>query len=428
MGRRKKKEKMIIGMAFLISVCLGAMLFCINKNEMTDSYFYYSVDQLGDVVLLFQAPGLYLVTEQDDNSFMEILENRILARYPLYICSVKQAGEKVYGESKLLNQMVIGEEEPPTAEEEGNRESEEGQGIDGVKDNTDENQEDNESDENRGNDDNSGNENNNDQNGGATLWKGNLSADEEAMYPLSSIKDYELALDTFYQVDSTTEFDQNLLNVEEFLKKDMTIDTTGEEPKILIYHTHSHEGYKDSDKTVVDVGNILTDLLENTYGIKVLHHVEEYDAESRDYAYSNALPDLIRILEEHPSIQVVIDLHRDGVREDVHLVTTIDGKPVAKLMFFNGISRTRKNGPISYLENPNLEDNLAFSFQMQLAARTYFPTLTRDIYIKGYRYNLHLMPKSLLVEVGAQTNTFEEAANAMTYLAELLYRVLTIKR
>ena len=77
-----------------------------------------------------------------------------------------------------------------------------------------------------------------------------------------------------------------------------------------------------------------------------------------------------------------------------------------------------------YLKNPYIADNLAFSFQMQLAAAEYYPDFTRRIYLKGYRYNMHFCPKSLLVEVGAQTNTYEEAENAMEPLADILAKVL----
>ena len=96
-------------------------------------------------------------------------------------------------------------------------------------------------------------------------------------------------------------------------------------------------------------------------------------------------------------------------------------------MFFNGLSRTAKNGDITYLQNPNKEDNLAFSLQMQLAAAKQYPGFTRKIYLKGYRYNLHLKPRSLLIEAGAQTNTKEEVKNAMEPLADLLYQVLKKK-
>ena len=88
------------------------------------------------------------------------------------------------------------------------------------------------------------------------------------------------------------------------------------------------------------------------------------------------------------------------------------------------MSRTKANGPIEYLKNPYIEDNLAFSLQMQLAAQKY-PGFTRRIYLKSYRYNMHVTPKTLLVEAGAQTNTVEEMRNAMEILAETLDTVLT---
>ena len=142
-------------------------------------------------------------------------------------------------------------------------------------------------------------------------------------------------------------------------------------------------------------------------------------------AYALAGPAVEKILAENPSIEVVIDLHRDGVGENTHLVTNIDGVDMAKIMFVNGLSRTTSVGEIGYLYNPNLADNLAFSFQTQLTTAEYYPGLSRGVYLKGYRYNLHYCPKSLLVEVGAQTNTVQEAMNAMVPLADILNKVVT---
>ena len=94
-------------------------------------------------------------------------------------------------------------------------------------------------------------------------------------------------------------------------------------------------------------------------------------------------------------------------------------------MFFNGLSYSALNGDVTYLPNPHIQENLAFSFQMKLAAEEYYPGFARSNYLKGYRYNLHYRPKSLLIEVGAQTNTYDEARNAMEPLADILHRVLT---
>ena len=113
------------------------------------------------------------------------------------------------------------------------------------------------------------------------------------------------------------------------------------------------------------------------------------------------------------------------MKESVHLVTEQNGKRMAKLMFFNGLSHTTALGDLPYLKNPYIKDNLAFSLQAQIAAYEYYPDLTRRIYLKGYRFNMHFCPKTMLVEVGAQNNTLEEAKNAMVPLADILSKILT---
>ncbi len=250
---------------------------------------------------------------------------------------------------------------------------------------------------------------------------------------LEKLKDFDYLMGHFYTVDSSTSVDPEQLNAQTLLGKDLTIDQSGEGPKVLIYHTHSQEAFADSGKgeesdTIVGVGEYLAQLLNETYQIPTLHHKGVYDLIDgkldRSRAYELALPEVEKILKENPSIEVVIDLHRDGVGDSTHLVEEINGKPTAQIMFFNGMSRTKANGPIEYLKNPYIEDNLAFSLQMQLAAQKY-PGFTRRIYLKSYRYNMHVTPKTLLVEAGAQTNTVEEMRNAMEILAETLDTVLT---
>ena len=110
--------------------------------------------------------------------------------------------------------------------------------------------------------------------------------------------------------------------------------------------------------------------------------------------------------------------------QGTHLVTEVNGKPTAKIMYFNGLSRSRTNGDIDYLYNPYIQDNLAFSLQMQLASERMYPGFARHIYLRAYRYNLHLLPKSLLIEAGAQTNTVEEMKNAMEVVADTLCEVI----
>ena len=156
----------------------------------------------------------------------------------------------------------------------------------------------------------------------------------------------------------------------------------------------------------------------------MIHHTESFDKESRDASYGNALPAIEQLLAENPTIEVVIDLHRDEMPADRRLVVELQGRPTAQFMFFNGLSRTAKSGVIESLENPYLDDNLAFSFQMQTASNEYYPGIARRIYLKAYRYNMHMRPKSLLIELGAQNNTVEEIMNAIDPLAHILHLVL----
>lgn len=243
-----------------------------------------------------------------------------------------------------------------------------------------------------------------------------------------ALSNYETLVQDFYTIDANTMAGKDQLNAELLLHKDLTI-TKEEGPQILIFHTHSQETFADSvpgdtATSIVGVGEHLSSILTEKYGYEVLHHEGQYDVDSRDDAYSRALPDVKQVLSDNPSIQVVIDLHRDQMPPETKLLVDLDGRPTAKFMFFNGLSRTRKTGDIAYLKNENQEDNLAFSFQMQYMAAQYYPGLTRKIYLKGYRYNMHLKSRYLLVELGAQNNTVEEAMNACEPLAHLLDLVL----
>ncbi len=247
---------------------------------------------------------------------------------------------------------------------------------------------------------------------------------------LETLQDYDILLRQFYTVDANTMVGSDQLNADKLLDADLTISREDPGPQILIYHTHSQEAFSDSvsgdeSTSIMGVGDRLTEILTQDYGYEVLHHRGKYDVNTRDDAYSNALSDIEQVLKENPSIQVVIDLHRDEMPEGTRLVMDLDGRPTARFMFFNGLSRTKKTGNIAYLYNENLESNLAFSFQMQLKAMEYYPGLTRRIYLKGYRYNMHLKPRYLLIELGAQNNTVEEAMNACDPLAHILDMVLS---
>lgn len=255
------------------------------------------------------------------------------------------------------------------------------------------------------------------------------------LYTEEQLANFDFLRDQFFIEDETVLARTDILDGTVLAEKDLTLSGEGD-PLVYIYHTHSQEGYADSKSgdasmSVIALGDRLTEILTEEYGLSVLHNPYAYDMvegeEERSRAYNYAKADLEKVLEEHPSIQVIIDLHRDAVPEEMHLVTEIDGKPTAKIMFFNGLSENRE-GEMESLPNPYREDNLAFSLQMMLNAEAYYPGFMRGIYLKCYRYNLHFRPRSVLVEVGAQNNTFEEAMNAMEPLADIMTRVILASR
>lgn len=252
---------------------------------------------------------------------------------------------------------------------------------------------------------------------------------KKATYLSEQLQNTEFLKKTFYTEDATTMIKAEQISYDKLMGFDATLKQNAEAPQILIYHTHSQEGYIDSNQqdastTIMGVGEHLCAILREEYGFNVIHHMGMYDVDSRDDAYSKAAVGLEEVLAQNPSIEVVIDLHRDAVPEGSKLVTNIQGMDMAQFMFFNGLSYTRARGELTSLQNPYIQDNLAFAFQMKLTADEYYPGLTRKTYLKGYRYNLQYRPKSLLIELGAQTNTVDEAMNACRPLAHIISMVL----
>ncbi len=250
------------------------------------------------------------------------------------------------------------------------------------------------------------------------------AAAPQIAYSMEQLQDYQFLVDNMYFIHPSTSAGPDLLDAASMLAYDARMTTSSDQPQILIYHTHASEYFADSDESdpntlIVGVGNVLADILRDRYGFNVIHDTTLFPYQQ---AYSQGLQKITEILEQYPSIEVVIDLHRDAAAGQ-HLVTEVNGKQTAQIMFFNGISRSTE-GPIDYLENPYLPENLAFSFQLKTMADTLYPGLARKNYLKSYRYNLHMRPKSVLIEVGAETNTFEEEVNAMEPLAEILASVL----
>ena len=252
-------------------------------------------------------------------------------------------------------------------------------------------------------------------------------------YLPSQLSDPKFIKEQFFTEDATTQINLERLDIHKLLGFDAALKQDASMPQILIYHTHSQEGFMDTiegdtSTTIVGVGDYLTDILTNTYGYNVYHDTSVYDYVDgkldRSKAYTYAEENVAKILKENPSIEVVIDLHRDGVPDTTRLVTEENGVTMSKVMFFNGISYSKAKGDIGYLYNANRDDNLAMSLQMYLLGEAYYPGLLRNIYINAYRYCLHMKGRSMLIEAGAQTNTSTEVKNAMIPVADMLDRLL----
>lgn len=258
-----------------------------------------------------------------------------------------------------------------------------------------------------------------------------LEHNQRLLEELWESQDFSYLIRNFYIVNSTTYVSEELFPVEEMLSRDLSIQKERDNPKILIHHTHASEAYIDSrpgkqEDTVVGVGRYLAELLGER-GYRVIHDTSVYDMVDgkldRNQAYEAAKEGTMSILKKYPSVEVIIDLHRDSGDKRV---TMVNGKQTAQIMFFNGLSRNM-NGPIPYLYNPYLQDNLAFSLQMKLKAMEYWDDYAKPIFLKGYEYNLSILPRSTLVEVGTHKNTVDEAMNAMEPLAQILDEVLSSK-
>lgn len=239
-------------------------------------------------------------------------------------------------------------------------------------------------------------------------------------------------LNNYYIADVSVGDVSNVIDGEKLLSLDTSLGGISEEPQILIYHTHATEGYKNSRPgveadTVVGMGDVLLEELTEK-GFSVLHDRTTYDfvngSDNRNYAYTTARPQIEALLKEYPSIEVILDIHRDS---GAARRTEINGQSAAQVMLFNGLCRNA-DGPISYLSNPYLDNTLAFSLQLNLLGRERYPGLMYKIYLKNYRYNMHFTGHCMLVELGTEQNTVEEARLGIRYFAELLYELLTERK
>ncbi len=255
-------------------------------------------------------------------------------------------------------------------------------------------------------------------------------------YTAKNVGSFKEILEKYYTVTSATALYEKDMPLKKAMEEKFEIKGKGKKPQILIYHTHSQEEFKNStgnpETTIIGVGSRLAEVLEKQYGYNVIHDTSTYDIVrgklDRNEAYDQSRAGVKKILKKYPSISLCLDIHRDGVGENTRLITEVNGKKTAQIMLFNGMSRFKLSGDIDYLYNPYRFESLALTLQMKLKAEEFYPGFTRRNYVNAYQYNLDICRQCMLIEVGAQTNTYQEAKNAAEPMAVLIHKVLGKKQ
>lgn len=215
---------------------------------------------------------------------------------------------------------------------------------------------------------------------------------------------------------------------------DFNVDNNG--PQVLIVHTHTTESYTDSEKNkysssdsdrstdetknITAVGNAVCDIL-NQNGIQTVHDTTVHDYPSYNGAYGRSLTTVKNNLSKYPSVKVVLDIHRDGmVKSDgtkLKVATDINQVKTAQVMLVVG---TNASG----LLHDKWKENLKFACKIQNAANEKYPTLMRPIDLREERFNQHMTEGSLIIEIGSNGNTLEEAIEGGKDIARVISEVL----
>ncbi len=227
------------------------------------------------------------------------------------------------------------------------------------------------------------------------------------------------------------------ISVKNLLAKTPSYKTiTKDKPCILIYHTHSTEGYEmldlgwysnqyvsrttDKAKNMIRVGDELTKTLEAA-GYKVIHDRNIYD-ESYNGAYSRSRVGVEKYLEQYPEIQITLDVHRDAIHYESGTkckpTATVNGKKAAQVMIISGCEGNGVEGFDSWKEN------LVFALDLQKTAEESARGLMRPLYFCNRKYNMDVTPCSLLLEFGTDANTLEEAVYSAQLIGEALVKML----
>jgi len=224
-------------------------------------------------------------------------------------------------------------------------------------------------------------------------------------------------------------------NIDKLLKEPLNLEADRKGPRVLIIHTHTTESYintlddlknkdvptrnRDERYNVVRVGEELAKHLRKEYGIEVIHNGTIHDYPTYNGSYGRSLSTVDKILKSYPSIKVVLDIHRDALGDGnkLRLETKVNGKSAAKVMFVVGTDSKR-------LPHPKWKQNLKFALNMQKTLNKKYSGLTRHIYISKNRYNQHMAEGAMIIEIGGDGNTMDEALKSTKYLAEAISKVI----
>ena len=216
-------------------------------------------------------------------------------------------------------------------------------------------------------------------------------------------------------------------DISALLEQPLTWDLRGSEPKVLILHTHATESYTkqnedytessafrtlDENYNMLSVGEKVAEIL-SSYGISAIQDRELHDYPSYDGSYNHARESIRYYLEKYPTIELVLDLHRDAsgdLNNQRRTVVELENGDCAQLMLVMG-----SNG--SGLSHPNWQENLALGLKLQTVLEQLAPGITRPLILRAQRFNQDLSTGALLVEVGAAGNSHAEAMRAAEMLA-----------
>lgn len=174
----------------------------------------------------------------------------------------------------------------------------------------------------------------------------------------------------------------------------------GDTPQVLIYSTHTSEGYSGGG-TVVDVAKALKDNLENTYGIGVVVSDTVHDSPEWYKSYANSRQTAKEMLAAYPDAKLLIDLHRDSGVSKANSTLNVEGEEMASLLLVVGSNLT--------MEHPNWEQNLATAEKVGACISEVDSHILKGVRVQKGRYNQHLTPNAILLEVGTNLNTLAEA-------------------